>query len=181
MPCIEADIWMYMGQLGRRWAGATPTAPQFSRRLRRAGRSRPRTHRYLASMQHRCFVDLGRIVRGCIADSYYNRRTRPEGRHMSKLKIDHGISRVRRAKLQASIDQSVAEDIQMLADWSNNEAQYIINQLLRFALAQEEDFQKHKAGLAANPSRPATAATTAFTSAKPVADVSPKTDATTVA
>ncbi len=66
---------------------------------------------------------------------------------MSKLKIEHGVSRIRRAKLQASIDQSIAEDIQALSDWTNNEPQYVINQLLRFALAQEEDFQKYKTGL----------------------------------
>jgi len=72
---------------------------------------------------------------------------------MSKLKIEHGVSRVRRAKLQASIDQSVADDIQALAEWSNNEPQYVINQLLRFALAQEEDFLKYKAGLAVSPAK----------------------------
>ena len=64
---------------------------------------------------------------------------------MSKLKIEHGVSRVRRAKLQASIDQSIADDIQALAEWSNNEPQYVVNQLLRFALSQEEDFLKYKA------------------------------------
>lgn len=72
---------------------------------------------------------------------------------MNKLKIEHGVSRIRRAKLQASIDQSIAEDIQALSDWSNNEPQYVINQLLRFALNQEEDFQKHKASLAAVPAK----------------------------
>ena len=66
---------------------------------------------------------------------------------MSKLKLLHGISRIRRAKLQTSIDQTVADDIEMLAEWSNNEIQYVINELLRFALAQEEEFQKHKAVL----------------------------------
>lgn len=72
---------------------------------------------------------------------------------MSKLKIEHGVSRIRRAKLQASIDQSVADDIQALAEWSNNEPQYVINQLLRFALIQEEDFQRNKASLAASPAK----------------------------
>jgi hypothetical protein len=72
---------------------------------------------------------------------------------MRKLKIEHGVSRIRRAKLQASIDQSVADDIQALAEWSNNEPQYVINQLLRFALTQEEDFLKYKASLAASPAK----------------------------
>ena len=64
---------------------------------------------------------------------------------MSKLKLEHGVSRIRRAKLQSSIDQTVADDIESLAEWSNNEANYVINELLRFALTQEEDFQKYKA------------------------------------
>ena len=72
---------------------------------------------------------------------------------MSKLKIDHGASRIRQAKLQASIDQSIADDIELMAEWSDNEAKYIINQLLRFALMQEEDFLKYKAGRLANTSR----------------------------
>lgn len=68
---------------------------------------------------------------------------------MSKLKLEHGVSRIRRAKLQSSIDQTVADDIELLADWSNNETNYVINELLRFALAQEEDFQKYKASATA--------------------------------
>lgn len=63
---------------------------------------------------------------------------------MSRLKLIHGVSRVRRAKLQSSIDQTVADDIELLAQWSNNETNYVINELLRFALMQEEDFQKYK-------------------------------------
>ena len=74
---------------------------------------------------------------------------------MSKLKLEHGVSRIRRAKLQSSIDQAVADDIELLAQWSNNETNYVINELLRFALTQEEDFQKYKASAAANTSRPA--------------------------
>ncbi len=72
---------------------------------------------------------------------------------MSKFKVNHGASRIRQAKLQASIDQSIADDIKLMAEWSDNEPKYIINQLLRFALTQEEDFLKYKAGRLANPSR----------------------------
>lgn len=71
---------------------------------------------------------------------------------MSKFKIDHGASRIRQAKLQASVDQSIADDIELMAEWSDNEPKYIINQLLRFALTQEEDFLKYKAGRLANSS-----------------------------
>lgn len=64
---------------------------------------------------------------------------------MSKLKIEHGISRIKRAKLQTYIDQMVADDIALMAEWTNNEQHYIVNELLRFALMQSEDFQKFKA------------------------------------
>jgi hypothetical protein len=74
---------------------------------------------------------------------------------MSKLKLEHGVSRIRRAKLQSSIDQTIADDIEMMAEWSNNETNYVVNELLRFALIQEEDFQKYKASAAANASRSA--------------------------
>lgn len=98
---------------------------------------------------------------------------------MSKLKIEHGVSRVRRAKLQASIDQSVAEDIQALADWSNNEPQYVINQLLCFALAQEEDFQRYRASPAANPAKPGNSVKPSSSPARTSADATPKTDPST--
>ncbi len=74
---------------------------------------------------------------------------------MSRLKLIHGVSRVRRAKLQSSIDQTVADDIELLAAWSNNETNYVINELLRFALAQEEDFQKYKTTMPPNSAQPA--------------------------
>lgn len=74
---------------------------------------------------------------------------------MSKLKLEHGVSRIRRAKLQSSIDQTVADDIDLLAEWSNNETNHVVNELLRFALTQEEDFQKYKSSTAANASRTA--------------------------
>ena len=77
---------------------------------------------------------------------------------MSKIKLEHGVSRIRRAKLQSSIDQTIADDIELMAEWSNNETNYVVNELLRFALTHEEDFQKHKASAAANTSRPAVSA-----------------------
>lgn len=73
---------------------------------------------------------------------------------MSKLKLVHGVSRVRRAKLQSSIDQTVADDIELIAQWSNNETNYVVNELLRFALTQEEDFMKYKGNLSENPPQP---------------------------
>jgi hypothetical protein len=77
---------------------------------------------------------------------------------MSKIKLEHGASRIRRAKLQSSIDQTIADDLELMAEWSNNETNYVVNELLRFALTQEEDFQRYKASAATNASRPAASA-----------------------
>jgi hypothetical protein len=100
---------------------------------------------------------------------------------MSKLKLEHGVSRIRRAKLQSSIDQTVADDIELLAQWSNNETNYVINELLRFALIQEEDFQKYKATSSANTARPASGAMPSAAPIKPVSESAARPDATAAA
>jgi hypothetical protein len=91
---------------------------------------------------------------------------------MSKLKLEHGVSRIRRAKLQSSIDQTVADDVELLSEWSNNETNYVVNELLRFALTQEEDFQRYKASVAANNPRPASSPK--VSPEKSIPDVAPK-------
>ena len=93
---------------------------------------------------------------------------------MSRLKLQHGVSRIRRAKLQASIDQTIADDIELMAQWSNNETQYVINELLRFAIAQEEDFVKYKASPAANSPRNTNGAKPATSPIKPASDAGAK-------
>ncbi len=97
---------------------------------------------------------------------------------MGKMKIEHGVSRIRRTKLQSSIDQTIASDLELLAQWSDNETNYIVNELLRFALTQEEDFLKYKASLAANTSRSANRPLPA--PIKPVPDAAPKTDTSSI-
>jgi hypothetical protein len=89
---------------------------------------------------------------------------------MSKLKLEHGVSRIRRAKLQSSIDQTIADDIELLAQWSNNETHYVVNELLRFALIQEDDFQKYKANSATKATQSAGSAKTQPTTMKPVSE-----------
>jgi hypothetical protein len=96
---------------------------------------------------------------------------------MSRLKLQHGVSRIRRAKLQSSIDQTIADDIELMAQWSNNETQYVINELLRFAIAQEEDFLKYKASVAANPARHTNGTTTTLSTTKPASEPAAKSDA----
>ncbi len=75
---------------------------------------------------------------------------------MSKFKIEHGASKVNLVLLKTNIEDTISNDIDLLAQWSNNDRKYIVNELLRFALTQEEDFFKYKASAAANASRAAT-------------------------
>jgi hypothetical protein len=98
---------------------------------------------------------------------------------MSRLKLIHGVSRVRRAKLQSSIDQTVADDIELLAQWSNNETNYVINELLRFALAQEEDFQKYKTTVVPNATQPASNPKATAAPIRTVAEAATKPDPST--
>lgn len=95
---------------------------------------------------------------------------------MSKLKIEHGASKVNLVLLKTNIEDSISQDIDLMAEWSNNERKYIVNELLRFALAQNEDFLKYKVGLAANTSHSASNAKPALAPGKPVPDVLPKSD-----
>src|SRR5882672_6637228 len=63
---------------------------------------------------------------------------------MSKFKIERGISRINRVKLQATIEESIAADLALMSEWSNNDKNYIVNELLRFALSQDSEFQAYK-------------------------------------
>lgn len=98
---------------------------------------------------------------------------------MSRLKLIHGVSRTRRTKLQSSIDQTVADDIELLAAWSNNETNYVINELLRFALAQEEDFQKYKITVTPNSAQLTNGAKTAPATIRNVSGPATRTGPTT--
>ena len=71
---------------------------------------------------------------------------------MSKLKIEKGASRIRRVPLKTTIDGTVADDIELLCKWSENDTSYVVNHLLRFALSQSEDFQQYKQSLETGPS-----------------------------
>jgi hypothetical protein len=63
---------------------------------------------------------------------------------MSKFKIEKGVSRINRVKLQASIEEPVAAELTLMCEWSNNDRNYVVNELLRFALSQDAEFQAHK-------------------------------------
>jgi hypothetical protein len=66
---------------------------------------------------------------------------------MSKLRIEKGASRIRRVPLKTTIDGTIADEIELMCQWSENDTSYVVNQLLRFALNQSEDFQQYKQSL----------------------------------
>ncbi len=74
-----------------------------------------------------------------------------EENDMSKLKIEHGASKINWVLLKTNIEESISHEIDLLCEWSENDRKYIVNELLRFALTQDEDFQKYKAQQHANP------------------------------
>jgi CCR4-NOT transcriptional regulation complex NOT5 subunit len=96
---------------------------------------------------------------------------------MSKLKLEHGVSRIRHAKLQSSIDQTIADDIELMAEWSNNETNFVVNELLRFALAQEEEFQRYKASSSATTARTASNTKPGLTAIESTTEAAAKPDA----
>ena len=73
---------------------------------------------------------------------------------MSKLKIEKAASKIRRAPLKVTIDGSVADDLELMCEWSENDSSYLVNLLLGFAIAQSDDFQKYKADQPATPAHP---------------------------
>jgi hypothetical protein len=95
---------------------------------------------------------------------------------MSKFKIEHGASKINLVLLKTNIEDTISQDIDLLVTWSNNDRKYLVNELLRFAIAQEEDFQKYKASAAANPSRSAVNARAASAAIRPSPDTVQKSD-----
>jgi len=97
---------------------------------------------------------------------------------MSKFKIEHGASKINLVLLKTNVEDTISQDIDLLANWSNNERRFVINELLRFAVAQEEDFQKYKASLSANGAWPASSPKASVTQAKSVPEPAAKPDTT---
>ena len=142
--------------------------------FRRACRSRPQSAR---DSDRILFADSSPIQNGSATDHFQiNFATKGE-QQVSKLKLEHGISRVRRAKLQCSIDQTIAGDIELMTKWSNNETQYVVNELLRFAIAQTDDFQQYKSSSVADTSRPTVGPKSLPSLNRTASDSSPKPEA----
>jgi hypothetical protein len=95
---------------------------------------------------------------------------------MSKLKIEKGASKVRRAPLKATIDGTVADDLELMCEWSGNDSSYLVNLLLGFAMSQSEEFQKYKADRIALRPQPTSSAKPEPSPTTPTSESSHKTD-----
>ena len=93
---------------------------------------------------------------------------------MSKLKIERGASKVRWILLKTNIEESIAEDLELMCNWSDNDRKYVVNELLRFALSQSGDFQKYKSELQSASAGTANDQGRPHASAKTVPDSAPK-------
>ncbi len=49
---------------------------------------------------------------------------------MSKFKIEHGASKVNLVLLKTNIEDTISQDIDALATWSNNDRKYIVKIVL---------------------------------------------------
>jgi hypothetical protein len=95
---------------------------------------------------------------------------------MRRLKIEHGASKVRWTLLKTNIEESLASDIDLMCQWSENDRKYVVNELLRFALAQSEEFQKYKAERAAHPPQSKASPEISALAGKPVSNSVTKSD-----
>jgi hypothetical protein len=98
---------------------------------------------------------------------------------MSKLKIEHGASKVNLVLLKTNIEDTISNDIDLMARWSNNDRKYIVNELLRFAIAQEEHFLKYKASSAGGAGSSTSSIRPVSAPIKPASERATKSDAST--
>jgi hypothetical protein len=49
--------------------------------------------------------------------------------------------------LEAQLDRSLIEEINLLCKWSGNEKDSVVAELLRYSLSQESEFQKYRQSL----------------------------------
>jgi hypothetical protein len=63
---------------------------------------------------------------------------------MKKMKIAHGASQLNWVLLKTTIEETIANEIDLMCQWSRNDRRYVINELLRFSLAQSAEFRKYK-------------------------------------
>jgi len=93
---------------------------------------------------------------------------------MSKLKIEHGASKVNWVLLKTNIEESIANELDLMCQWSENDRKYIVNELLRFGLTQSEEFQKYKTERESTPPKKVTEVKPIESVGRPASDVASK-------
>jgi hypothetical protein len=93
---------------------------------------------------------------------------------MSKLRIEHGASKISWVLLKTNIEESISHDIDLMCQWSENDRKYVVNELLRFGLTQSEEFQKYKASNDGKPTPPTKDAKPASVATKVTTDSTAK-------
>jgi hypothetical protein len=48
---------------------------------------------------------------------------------VSKLKIEHGASKVHWVLLRTNIEESIASELDLMCEWSENDRKYVVNEL----------------------------------------------------
>jgi hypothetical protein len=71
---------------------------------------------------------------------------------MKRFKIERNTNKDKKQLLQAKLEVGLVEEVNLLCEWSGSEKNFVIAQLLRYALSQEGDFQQYKRSLASVPS-----------------------------
>jgi hypothetical protein len=66
---------------------------------------------------------------------------------MGRFRITRNNNKEEKQLLQAKLDSSLIEEVNLLCKWSGNEKNCVIAELLRYALSQESEFQKYKQSL----------------------------------
>ncbi len=66
---------------------------------------------------------------------------------MGRFRIARNNTKEQKQLLQAKLETSLVEDVNLLCKWSGNEKNYVIAELLRYALGQESEFQEYKKSL----------------------------------
>ncbi len=93
---------------------------------------------------------------------------------MSKLRSNTAPARSTWVQLKTNIEESISTDIDLMCQWSDNERRYVVNELLRYALSQSEEFQKYKAGRQAKAIGSESDAKPVQPPIKPASDPAPK-------
>ena len=66
---------------------------------------------------------------------------------MGRFRINRNNTKEQKQLLQAKLETSLVDDVNLLCKWSGNEKNYVIAELLRYALSQESEFQEYKKSL----------------------------------